>query len=78
MPCSRIAHILLTPARTQFKHCSHLVRTLQAPVDIMGVVVGLGSVGTIKRKTSGEELSRRDVTLVDQVWTQWAGGQGIV
>lgn len=44
----------------------------------MGVVVGLGSVGTIKRKTSGEELSRRDVTLVDQVWTQWAGGQGKV
>jgi hypothetical protein len=31
----------------------------------MGVVIGLGPMGSIKRKSSGDEVSKRDVTIVD-------------
>ena len=32
----------------------------------MGVVVGLGTLGSIKRKSDNSDVQRRDVTLVDQ------------
>lgn len=38
---------------------------LQAPVDVMGVVMAVGAAGTIKRKANNEEVWRRDVTLAD-------------
>ncbi|GFR46347.1 hypothetical protein Agub_g7919 [Astrephomene gubernaculifera] len=37
----------------------------RAPVDVMGVVLALGPLGTIKRKAGGDELPRRDVTIGD-------------
>ncbi|GLC47136.1 hypothetical protein PLESTB_000601900 [Pleodorina starrii] len=37
----------------------------RAPVDVMGVVLALGSLGTVKRKADSSELPRRDVTLGD-------------
>ena len=39
--------------------------THQAPVDVMGVVVGVGALGSIKRKSDNSDVQRRDVTLVD-------------
>ncbi|KAG1661128.1 hypothetical protein FOA52_011858 [Chlamydomonas sp. UWO 241] len=39
--------------------------TRKAPVDVIGVVIGLGPMGSIKRKSSGDEVSKRDVTIVD-------------
>eukprot|EP00878_Enallax_costatus_P039208 GHUV01044768.1.p1 GENE.GHUV01044768.1~~GHUV01044768.1.p1 ORF type:complete len:587 (+),score=180.53 GHUV01044768.1:1086-2846(+) len=47
------------------------------PVDILGVVVSCGGLGTIKRKADQTELPRRDVTLADSsghsvVLTLWA------
>lgn len=35
------------------------------PIDILGVVVSCGGLGTIKRKADQTELPRRDVTLAD-------------
>jgi replication factor A1 len=40
----------------------------QVPVDVAGVVVSLGTFGTVKRKADNSELARRDVTLADQRW----------
>ncbi|GIL48308.1 hypothetical protein Vafri_4587 [Volvox africanus] len=37
----------------------------RAPVDVIGVVLALGSLGTVKRKADSSELPRRDVTLGD-------------
>lgn len=37
----------------------------RAAVDVMGVVLALGSLGTVKRKADSSELPRRDVTLGD-------------
>ena len=31
----------------------------------MGVVVGVGALGSIKRKSDNTDVQRRDVTLVD-------------
>ena len=38
----------------------------RAPVDVMGVVLALGSYGTVKRKADNSELPRREVTIGDQ------------
>ncbi|GAX77044.1 hypothetical protein CEUSTIGMA_g4491.t1 [Chlamydomonas eustigma] len=38
----------------------------KVPVDVMGVVVALGPLGSVKRKSDNSDLQRRDVTLVDQ------------
>ncbi|EFJ46650.1 hypothetical protein VOLCADRAFT_105399 [Volvox carteri f. nagariensis] len=35
------------------------------PVDVMGVVLALGPLGTVKRKADSSELPRRDITLGD-------------
>lgn len=35
-------------------------------VDLVGVVTAVAPVGSVKRKADNSELSRRDVTLVDQ------------
>ena len=39
---------------------------VQAGVDMMGVVTSAGQLGSVKRKSDNSELSRRDVTLLDQ------------
>ncbi|KAI8470838.1 MAG: replication protein A 70 kDa DNA-binding subunit [Monoraphidium minutum] len=44
----------------------------KAPVDVLGVVLSLGSLGTVKRKADNSELPRRDVTLGD------ASGRSVV
>lgn len=35
-------------------------------VDVLGVASAVGPLGSVKRSRTGEELARRDVTLVDQ------------
>ncbi len=40
----------------------------RAPVDVMGVVLALGQLGTVKRKADATELPRRDVTIGDTRW----------
>ncbi len=39
---------------------------MQAGIDMMGVVTSVGQLGSVKRKSDNSELSRRDVTLLDQ------------
>lgn len=41
---------------------------VQVLVDVVGVLVECKPLGSVKRKTDQVELSRRDVTLVDQRW----------
>lgn len=38
----------------------------KATVDLLGVVVAAGTLGSVKRKSDSAELARRDLTLVDQ------------
>jgi hypothetical protein len=38
----------------------------KAPVDLVAVVAAVAPLGQVKRKSDATELSRRDVTLVDQ------------
>jgi hypothetical protein len=38
----------------------------QVAVDVLGVIVALGTVGTVKRKADASELFRRDVSITDQ------------
>lgn len=38
----------------------------QITVDLLGVVVKADPLGSIKRKVDGSEISRRDLTLLDQ------------
>ncbi len=33
---------------------------------MMGVVISVGQLGSVKRKSDNSELSRRDITLLDQ------------
>lgn len=47
----------------------------RAPVDVMGVVLALGQLGTVKRKADATELPRRDVTIGDTRWG-WLGRVG--
>ena len=35
---------------------------------MMGVVTNVGQLGSVKRKSDNSELSRRDITLLDQRW----------
>ena len=37
----------------------------KTPVDIIGVVTGVGAFGSVKRKSDSTELQRRDLTMVD-------------
>lgn len=39
---------------------------MQAGIDIMGIVTQVGPLGSVKRKSDNSELSRRDITLLDQ------------
>jgi hypothetical protein len=50
----------LVPLETLLKHVAR-----KAPVDVMGVIIGLGPIGSIKRKSSGDEVAKREVTIVD-------------
>ena len=46
---------------------------------MMGVVTSVGQLGSVKRKSDNSELSRRDVTLLDQRWAfeqLWAAALG--
>jgi replication factor A1 len=38
---------------------------LQAPIDVIGVVVSVGAIGSVKRKVDNSDLTRRDITLAD-------------
>lgn len=38
----------------------------KATVDVLGVVLAVGALGSVKRKSDAAELARRDVTLADQ------------
>ena len=40
-------------------------------MDVVGIVVSCGALGTVKRKSDSTELVRRDITLADQ---RWVGG----
>ena len=40
----------------------------QMTVDLLGVVTEVKPLGSVKRKSDQAELSRRDLTLVDQRW----------
>ena len=42
------------------------VCVMQAGIDMMGVVTNVGQLGSVKRKSDNSELSRRDITLLDQ------------
>ncbi|MGA1619837.1 MAG: DUF223 domain-containing protein, partial [Pirellulales bacterium] len=37
----------------------------KAPVDVIGVVTGVGATGSIKRKSDQQEIVRREITLAD-------------
>ena len=41
---------------------------MQTGIDMMGIVTSVGQLGSVKRKSDNSELSRRDVTLLDQRW----------
>lgn len=45
-------------------------RHVQMLVDVLGVVAEVRPLGSVKRKTDQVELSRRDITLVDQRWAR--------
>ena len=53
--------------------CIYLVTSIHTPdcvtqagIDMMGVVTSVGQLGSVKRKSDSSELSRRDITLLDQ------------
>ena len=48
----------------------------QMTVDLLGVVTEVKPLGSVKRKSDQAELSRRDLTLVDQRWVLGAGADG--
>lgn len=69
------SHLLIPDSMQAHAHISihappHTSRSIystsQAPVDVMGIIVGLGAPGSIKRKSDNSDVQRRDVTLVDQ------------
>lgn len=35
-------------------------------MSVMGIVLQWGDIGSVKRKTDNVELSRRDITIMDQ------------
>ena len=39
---------------------------LQTTVDVLAVVKEVQPLGSVKRKSDGQDLARRDVTIVDQ------------
>ena len=39
---------------------------MQTNVDVIGIVKEVGAIGSIKRKTDGSDVARRDVTIVDK------------
>lgn len=43
-----------------------VVIEVQAGIDIMGIVTQVGPLGSVKRKSDNSELSRRDITMLDQ------------
>lgn len=50
------------------------LRPVQMLVDVVGVVTEVRPLGSVKRKTDQVELSRRDITLVDQRWAWGTAG----
>ena len=50
----------------------------QMTVDLLGVVTEVKPLGSVKRKSDQAELSRRDLTLVDQRWALALMGAGRV
>ena len=47
-------------------HVLTVVIGVQAGLDIMGIVTHVGPLGSVKRKSDNSELSRRDITMLDQ------------
>lgn len=39
---------------------------MQTPVDVLGVILSLGTLGSVKKKSDNTDLQRRDVTLADK------------
>ena len=66
---SRVSHVLATHLHTGFRW----LPVLQMLVDIVGVVVDVKPLGSVKRKTDQMELSRRDITVLDQRWGSCTG-----
>ncbi len=57
---------MLTGSLPRVCVCVYVCVCVQVPVDVMGVVVSVGSSGTVKRKSDSSELARRDITLADK------------
>lgn len=55
-------------ARPNFVHIDQLPAFIgkKALVDLLGVVINVGALGSVKRKSDQSELQRRDITLLDQ------------
>lgn len=43
----------------------HLKRNRKIPVDVMGIVLQVGELGTIQRKSDGSSVYKRDVQICD-------------
>ena len=43
----------------------HLKRNRKIPVDVMGIVLQVGEVGTIQRKSDGSSVYKRDIQICD-------------
>jgi replication factor A1 len=41
-------------------------QSLQAPIDVLGVITSVGTIGSIKRKADNSDVTRRDITLADK------------
>lgn len=73
-------------AKMEFVPIGHLAAYVdkKMTIDLLGVVSSASALGSIKRKTDGSEISRRDLTLVDQslktvtltLWGATAEGAG--
>lgn len=64
-PGNRCNHSFQSGVGTLLQTTLLLLLLLQMPVDVLGVVVACGQLGTIKRKADNTELPRRDVTIAD-------------
>lgn len=72
LPCSRSCRFCY--ASITWAAPPHVVVTpVQMMVDVIGVVTEVKPLGSVKRKTDQVELSRRDITLVDQGCARVAG-----
>lgn len=69
----------LLPTARATSLCPPSPLPFQVLVDLVGVVTEVKPLGSVKRKTDQVELSRRDITLVDQrrAAVHWPVGIGL-